>query len=184
MADQRLSENLINICIVPKRARWPERGATAAWAKAHDCVDALQDLVRAADLECLPIEQSRELSADAIRKRRAVICEAALSRLSNFGPLEIAEKALTESVDALERLSERNQKQVEMHKTLRRALRDLPEGVEATKRMALKRGVGCASTLRSNLVDVARPSLLNAAGKQHTELVVQMDAGTVLDLRS
>jgi hypothetical protein len=139
MTDQRLSENLIKISIVPKRVRWPERCAAAAWAKAHDYVDALQHLVRAVDHDCLQVEQNHELSADAIRKRRAVICEAAVSKLSNFRPLEVAAEALTENVDALEKLSDRNQKQVEMHTTLRRALRDLPEGVEATRRMVQQR---------------------------------------------
>jgi hypothetical protein len=139
MTGQRLSGNLIRISIVPKRVLWPDRGTTAAWAKAHDYVDALQDLVRGVDHECLKVEQNHELSADAVRKRRAAICEAALRKLVNFGPLEIAEKAMNENVDALGRLSDRSQKQVEMHTTLRRALRDLPEGVEASRRMVQER---------------------------------------------
>src|SRR5689334_15957468 len=104
MVTERVSENLIKISIVPTRVRWPQPSA-APWTKAHDCVDALQDLVRAVDHDCLQVEQNREFSADAIHKRRAAICSAALSKLLNFRPLEIAEKALTESVDALERLS-------------------------------------------------------------------------------
>jgi hypothetical protein len=139
MADQRLSENLVKISIVPTRVRWPDRGSAPAWAKAHDYVDALQDLVRAVDHNCLQVEQNRELSADAIRTRRAAICEEALRKCVNFGPLEIAEEALTENVDALEKLSDRNKKQVEMYETLRPALRDLPEGVEATMRMIQER---------------------------------------------
>jgi hypothetical protein len=119
--------------------RWLEPSAASAWARAHDCVDALQDLVRAVDHDCFQVEQNREFSADATRKRRAAICDAALGKLSNFGRLEIAEKALTESVDALERLSDRNQEQVEMHETLKRALRDLPEGIDATRRMVQQR---------------------------------------------
>src|SRR5262249_53868940 len=115
MATERLSENKIKISIVPRRARWPDRGAAAAWAKAHDCVDGLQGLVRNVDVDCLQVERNREISADAIRARRAAICDAALSKLSKFRPLEIAEKALTESVDALESLSDRKQGQVEMH---------------------------------------------------------------------
>jgi hypothetical protein len=139
MPDQRLSENLIKISIVPRQVRWPERTATPAWAKAHDYVDALQDLVRDVDVGCLRAEQNNEFSSDTIRKRRAAICDAALNRLSNFGRLEIAKRALTESVDALERLSDRNQEQVEMLETLKRALLDLREGVEATRRMVQER---------------------------------------------
>jgi hypothetical protein len=71
MVIQRLSENLINISIVPKRVRWPEPSSAAAWAKAHDCVFALQNLVRNVDLDCLQIEQRsflRKLSARDARR--------------------------------------------------------------------------------------------------------------------
>jgi hypothetical protein len=135
MVSQRLSENQIKISILPRRVRWAEPNTAAAWAKAHYCVDALQELVRNVDVECQQVEQNNEFSSDTIRKRRAAICDAALSKLSNFRPLEVAEKALAENVAALERLSNRNQGQVEMHTTLKRALHELPEGVEATKRM-------------------------------------------------
>ena len=42
MHTQKLTDTEIAIRIVPKRLRWPEAGRTAAWTKAHDCVDALR----------------------------------------------------------------------------------------------------------------------------------------------
>jgi hypothetical protein len=81
MVPQRLSENLINICIVPQRVgRWLERGTTPAMTSAHDCVDAFKGLVRAADIKSLQVEQNSELSAEAIRERRSMICDKAMKK--------------------------------------------------------------------------------------------------------
>ena len=139
MTDQRLSENLINISIAPKRVRWPKRGATAAWTKAHDCVDALQDLVRKVDVDCLQVEQNRELSADAIRRRRHEICDKAMAKLATFEAFDIAEKALMDDIGSLERLTDPSPEQAQMHEKLKQALKELREGVEATKRMVQER---------------------------------------------
>jgi hypothetical protein len=86
MASQRLSENLIKICIVPKRVRWPEPSSAPVWAKAHDCVDAFQELVRNVDVDCLQVEQSKEFSSDAIRRRLAEICNKTMTKLSSTLP--------------------------------------------------------------------------------------------------
>jgi hypothetical protein len=71
------TSNEINIRIVPKRIRWPEPRASVAWAKAHDCVDALQNLIRQVDRACLEAERDRELSAGGIPRRRTEICDQA-----------------------------------------------------------------------------------------------------------
>jgi hypothetical protein len=100
---------------------------------------ALQELVRNVDRECTRAEQNNELSASAIRPRRAELCDHALGKLVNFRAFEIAEKALTENVGSLERRANLDTAQVQMHDKLRQALQDIREGVEATRRMLLDR---------------------------------------------
>ena len=139
MAPHRLTENEIRVRVVPTHLRWPERGTSATWTKLHNCVDALQELVRNVDLDCLQTEQNKELSADAIRRRRAEICDQALRKLANFPAFDIAEKTLSENIVALERLSNRNPEQVKTLQKLTQALHDLREGIEATRRMGRKR---------------------------------------------
>lgn len=135
MTTRKLSDTEIAIRIVPKRLRWPESGSSIAWTKAHDCVDAFQDVIRKVDLGCLEAEQSRELFAGGIARRRAELCDQALRNLVNFQPFEIAKKRLTENIDALESLSNRDPEQVQLLEKLTQALRDLREGIEATRRM-------------------------------------------------
>lgn len=91
------------------------------------------------DRDCSEAEQNRELSANAIGQRRAAIGEQALRKLVNFRSFEVAEKAVTENIDVLERLSDRDPAQVQMLQKLTRALQDLQEGVQATMRMVLDR---------------------------------------------
>ena len=50
---KHLTDTAIQMRVVPTRLRWPETGTTTAWTKAHDCVNALQKLVRNVDLGCL-----------------------------------------------------------------------------------------------------------------------------------
>jgi hypothetical protein len=133
MPTHKFTDLEIAIRIVPKRLRWPESGSSATWAKAHDCVDALQDLVRKVDVRCGEAEQDRELFASGLTRRRAGICDQAMITLANFKPFGIAEKALIENIDALERLSDRDPEQIQMHQKLKQGLRDLKEDVEATK---------------------------------------------------
>jgi hypothetical protein len=139
MTPNKLTDTEIAIRIVPKRLRWPEAGTTTAWTRAHACVDTLRDLIRKVDQACIEAEQNRELSAGGIGRRRAEICDQALRKLVNFAAFEIAEKALTENFDALERLTDPNPQDAQMHDTLKQALRDLRGGVEATRRMVLER---------------------------------------------
>ena len=139
MGIQKVSDAQIAITIVPKRARWPEPRAGVAWARAHDCVDALQGLVREVDLACREAERDREHSAGGIARRRAELCDQAMSKLTDFGPFEIAEKALTQNIDALERLSDPDPQQAQMLQKLARALEDLRAGIEATRRMLQER---------------------------------------------
>ncbi len=84
MRTRKLSDTKIKICIVPKRVRWPERDTTTAWAKAHNCVDALQDFARDVDVSCVEAEQNADLSASAIARRRAELGDQTLSKLVNF----------------------------------------------------------------------------------------------------
>ena len=116
--------------------RWPERGTASAWTDAHNCVGALQELVRNVDLGCLKAEQDRELSSGAIARRRAEICDQAMIKLANFPAFHIAEKTLFENIVALEN---RDPEQVQMLRKLTQALHDLREGIEATRRMLLER---------------------------------------------
>ena len=62
-----------------------------------------------------------------------------MSKLADFRPFEIPEKALTDNVIALERLSDPDPRQALMRDKLNQALRDLREGVEATRRMVQER---------------------------------------------
>ena len=105
----RLSENLIAISIVPQYvARWIERGTTPAWTSAHDCVDAFKGLVREVDLACLQIEENKEFSSDAIRRRRVEICDKAIAKLDNFKAFYVAERAIVDEINLLERRSYRD----------------------------------------------------------------------------
>jgi hypothetical protein len=135
----KLSDIQIKVRIVPKRVRWPESGSSDAWTKGHNCVDALQDLVRSLDTDCVEVEHNRDISADAISRRRAELCDQALRNLVHFPAFELAEKALAENIVALERLNARNPEQVQMLQKLTQALNDLREGIAATRRMVLER---------------------------------------------
>lgn len=139
MGTQKLSDTQIAITVVPRRVRWPEPGAANVWAAAHGCVDAWHNLVRKLDLDCAEAEQNPDLSASAIARRRAQLCDQAMSKLADFGPFEIAKKALTNNINALERLSDPHPQQAQMLQKLKQALRDLQEGIEATRRMLLGR---------------------------------------------
>ena len=139
MGIQKVSDAQIAITIVPKRARWSEPGTGSVWAAAHSCVDAWHNLIRKVDLDCAEAEQNPDLSASAIARRRAEICDQAMSKLADFRPFEIAEKALTNNINALERLSDPDPQQAQMLQKLKRALRDLQEGIEATRRMVQER---------------------------------------------
>jgi hypothetical protein len=79
-----LSDIQIKVSIVPRRLRFPESGTSVAWAKAHDCIDSLEDLARKVDRDCLQAEQNEELPAEVIRRRRAAICDNAMLKLTNF----------------------------------------------------------------------------------------------------
>jgi hypothetical protein len=87
----------------------------------------------------LSADRAEELSAEAIRKRRAEICDKAMTKLTNFETFDIAEKALIDDIDLREGLSVRSPQQVQMQEKLKQALRDLREGVEATRRMLKER---------------------------------------------
>jgi hypothetical protein len=139
MPTNKITDTEIAIRVVPRHLRWPEARTNIAWMKAHACVDALRDLIRNVDFRCLEAEQNRELSAGGIGRRRTEICDQALRKLANFAAFEIAEKALTENFDALERLCDPDPQDAQMRDKLKQALRDLREGMEATRRMVQER---------------------------------------------
>lgn len=139
MTTHKLSDTEIQVRVVPMRLRWPETGTTIAWTKAHDCVDALRDLVRNVDLGCLEAEQNRELSAGVIARRRSELCNQAMTKLASFTPFQIAEKAVTENIYLLDRLTDRDSKEAQMHQKLTKALDDLRKGVAATERAVIER---------------------------------------------
>ena len=62
-----------------------------------------------------------------------------MTKLASFTPLQIAEKAVTENIDLLDRLTDQDSKEAQMHQKLTKALQDLREGVAATKRVLLER---------------------------------------------
>jgi hypothetical protein len=138
MKGQKLSDLEIKVRIVPTRVRWPEADAGAAWSKAHLCVRALEDLVRDVDNSCLDVEQKR-LSSSELRESRAGICYQAMAKLVNFRAFDVAERALCENINALERLDNRNPGQVVMLDKMKRGQRELSEGIEATRRMVRDR---------------------------------------------
>ncbi len=138
----KVSEAQIAITVVPRRVRWPGPEAGTAWAAAHRCVDAWHEFVRKLDRDCTEAEQNSDLSASAIARRRDQLCDQAMSELARFRPFEIAEEALISNIAARESLSDPDPQQAKMHDKLRQALRDLREGVEATRRMLLERCKG------------------------------------------
>ncbi len=117
----------------------PKVARALTWTRAHDCVGALRHLVQKADLECSQAEEDHELSASGIARRRSEICNQALRKLVNFPAFEIAEKALIANIEALEWLNYRDPEQVEMLEMSKQALRDLREGISATRRMLEER---------------------------------------------
>ncbi len=136
---QPLSDNAIAIRIVPLHVRWPERGTSNAWTKAYNAVDALRNLGRDVDRDCLEAEQDRQLSGDGLRRRREEICDEALGKLVSFQAFEIAQKAMSENIAALERAGYLDPTRAQMHQKLTTALADLREGVAATRRTVLER---------------------------------------------
>lgn len=67
------------------------------------------------------------------------LCDRALKKLVDFRPFEIAEKALTENIVALERLRDRDPEQAQALEKLKLALTDLREGIPATQQMLQER---------------------------------------------
>ncbi len=139
MLTLQLTDVQIDARIVPTHLRWPESGTSTVWTTAHHCVDALKHLVRRVDLACFEAEEDPEHSASGIARRRAEICDQALRKLLNFAAFETAGRALSENVDALERLPDCDPEQAQMLQKLKQALKDLREGVEATKRLVRER---------------------------------------------
>jgi hypothetical protein len=139
MTSKRVTDTAIAVRIVPRRLRWSPPGTDIAWAKAHDCVDALQNHVRKVDLGCLEAEQDRKSLASGIARRRTEVCDKAMAELVNFRPFQIAERVVTDKIDLLERRTGVDAQQAQMQQNLTKALADLREGVEATKRMVLER---------------------------------------------
>lgn len=91
------------------------------------------------DVACGEAEHDREPSAGGIARRRAKLCDQALRTLANFRPFDIAQKALSENIVALETLNYRSPEQVKMLQKVTQALPHLQEGIEATRRMVLER---------------------------------------------
>ncbi len=98
-----------------------------------------RQIIRDIDTACGEVEDDGELSAGAIARRRSEMCDRALRKLVSFQPFEIAEKALTENIDALDRLTAPNGQQSQMNQNMTKAVADLREGLEATRRMVLDR---------------------------------------------
>jgi hypothetical protein len=136
MLTQRLSEVAINARIVPRRVRWPGAGADPAWAAAHGCVHAYENVVRDAESRCMAVEQN--LAGDALRHRRVEIREKALAKLVDFRPLEVAQKALSERIRALESLDNRTPEQVKTLQQQKQALGDLQNGIDSTRRAVVE----------------------------------------------
>jgi hypothetical protein len=79
--------------IVPRRVRWPDARADPAFAAAHDCVHACENVVHDVESRCMAGEQ--KLAADAVRLLRVETRDRALALLLNFRPFATAEKALS-----------------------------------------------------------------------------------------
>ncbi len=139
MSGEKWTEVEVAIRIVPTLLRWPQHGTSVAWTAAHDCVNACRQLVRSVDISCVEAEQNPQMSANDVARCRAEVCEQSLRKLVTFRPLELAEEALKEEINALERLSILNPRQVEMHGKLKQAVRDIREGVAATGRALQER---------------------------------------------
>jgi hypothetical protein len=66
----------------------------------------------------LEVEQNSEFSSDAIRRRRAEACDKTMTRLASLKAFHIAEKALVDNIALLERLSEPDPQQAQVHDKL------------------------------------------------------------------
>ncbi len=97
------------------------------------------NVARKVDQACSKAEDDPERSASDIARRRAELCEQAMTQLANFKPFEVAERALCESIGSLERLDYRDPHQVQMLQTLTQARKELREGIESTKRLVQER---------------------------------------------
>ena len=79
------------------------------------------------------------MSRDSIARRRAELGNQALDELVNFRPFQIAEKAVSQNIDLLEKDRALNPEHAQMQQRLAKAFNELREGVAATKRMLLER---------------------------------------------
>ena len=142
MASHRLTDNEIHTCVVATRIRWPETGTTIAWSRLHDCVDALQGLVRTVDLHCAEAEQNHDFSAAGITRRRVELGRQALTELANFKPLQAAEKATLDNIEYLEK-----------------KMIDLPQPPTNVADVALAQEIRSYISKRKSPIDVAMKSV-------------------------
>ena len=105
MATRKLTDNEIQMRIVPTMLRWPppEIAKAIAWDKSREAVDLLRALIRTVDDGCLQAEQDADLSPEGVARRRQALGRQALSELENWPPLRAAERAITENIDYLEK---------------------------------------------------------------------------------
>lgn len=99
---RRVTDTEIAARIVPTMLRWPADAKTIAWDRLRECVDALRGLVYTVNVQCAEAEQDSDLSPEGIVRRRTKIGQKALSELAEFGPLQLAEKAVAANLTALE----------------------------------------------------------------------------------
>jgi hypothetical protein len=99
-----MTENDIEVRIVPTVLRWPSRDTakTIAWDRARECVDSFRGVLRAVDAHCTKAEQNADLSPAGIARQRAAVGQQALAELDSFKPFQLAEKAVAENIRYLE----------------------------------------------------------------------------------
>lgn len=104
MPVHRLTQNEINLRIVPTVLRWPppDVAKTIAWDRLRECVEAMRSLAQAAENNCFTAEQDRDLSSEGIRRRRTKVGQQALAELTELKAVKLAEKAVADNLAFLE----------------------------------------------------------------------------------
>ncbi|MCK1354640.1 hypothetical protein IVB56_27220 [Bradyrhizobium sp. CW7] len=136
---KRMTETEIRIRIVPTHLRWPSADTNSVWRRLHECVHKMHDLARAVDVNCSCIEEKRTLGPNEIERRRTEVVQEARTKLANFGPLDVARRAVAAELNSMQSRSDLTLQDAQTKEKLTKVLKELEAGVAATERLLLER---------------------------------------------
>lgn len=105
MSPKRLSNNEIQLRIVPRHVRWPspEIAKSISWDNLRGAVSALHGLAEVVEAQCTQAEKNTDLSSGGITRRREAVGRQALSELADhWKPAESAEKSVLADIKLIE----------------------------------------------------------------------------------